>query len=101
MRVVVVNGSITTEFIVFPVPLVRNVALRVVESSVAVHAVVLPLPVVDASSLVVNFAISVAEVVFDETFILGSVLVVFSHKSGFFHPGVFFGDFPDFLFRQR
>lgn len=90
LRVVVVDDSLSIELIVFPMTLVGNFPLRVVEGAIAIHHIVFPLAIVNASRLIEELPIAVADMVFNESFIPGAVLVVLNHEGRFIYLRILF-----------
>lgn len=74
--IVVVNLSKSIEFVFSPIALVGQLATEIVEFTVAVHLVVLPMPLIIASILVIELAQSVPHPLTLKAFIATASLVV-------------------------
>lgn len=83
-RVVIVNDSFAMKLIFQPTTLIGDFAFGIEESSEAVHEIIFPLSVINASVLIIKFSIAVSELIFDKSFIFGSIFIFFNEKRGLF-----------------
>lgn len=83
-RVVIVNDSFAVKLVFQPATLIGDFAFGIEESSEAVHEIIFPLSVINASVLIIKFSIAVSELIFDKSLIFGSILIFFNEKRGLF-----------------
>jgi hypothetical protein len=74
---VVVYGTFAIEFVVFPLSLVGDCAVGIVEYTETVHLIVIPFAVVIAPLFVKEFAFSMTEAVNFGALVTGSCIVFF------------------------
>ena len=80
LGVVVVEDSFALKLIVGPISLVCNISFLIEKGSVSIHVVLPPFAVINSSSLVKEFAVSVSFLIADESFIFGAIFIVLNYK---------------------
>lgn len=69
LNICVEKCAFSVKLIVEPISLVSYGAFRVEESSIAIHVVILPFSIIDATALIVELTISVSLLVLNESLV--------------------------------